>query len=66
MHIQSGCPDFRSVFGVAAIFLNRIETYKNVNISTLLCDVKIDVIAALRVLDLVFLDWHGFVNNEYI
>ena len=40
------------------MFLKRIKTYKNGNISTLHRDVKNRRIAAPHVLNLVFLDYH--------
>ena len=42
--------------------LKRIETYKSGNISTLHRDVKHRRTSASRVLDLVFLNWHHFIQ----
>ena len=44
-------------------FLERIETYKIDNISTLHCDVKNQRITAPTMHDLVFLNWHNFINK---
>ena len=46
--------------------LKRIKTYKSGDISTLHRNVKNRRIAAPRMLDLVFLDWHNFIINEDI
>ena len=46
--------------------LKRIETFKSSNISILHRDVKNRRIAAPRILALMFLDWHNFINNEDI
>ena len=44
-------------------FLERIETYKIDNISTLHCDVKSRHITTPPMHDLVFLNWHNFINK---
>ena len=46
--------------------LERTETNKIGNISTLHRDLKNRRIAAPPMLDLVFLNWHNFINNEDI
>ena len=46
--------------------LKRRETFKSSNISTLHRDVKNRRIAGPRMLALMFLDWHNFINNEDI
>ena len=46
--------------------LKRIEMFKSSNILTLHRDFKNRRIAAPRMLTLMFLDWHYFINNQDI
>ena len=51
--------------GGQAVQGGKINCYTG-NISTLHCDIKNRRISAPHMLDLVFLDWHNFINNEDI